>query len=221
MSARAILDRIQSLAAIEALDPAAYAAAIEAPPATTIAELVARDAMLVAALGAIDETTTRIMRIGLEHALAADHALAAPTRKVFAATVVNYEHALELLSSRVRDLAARGGARDPEDTAQLVTAAARRTLDLRAALRGPVLALVRDLALAAIADADRRARDRELPDAQRLQWSAARRDLETIAEDPTRILAAAMPARLAAWPAQLDEPAPKPEPTLAELIELD
>jgi hypothetical protein len=30
-----------------------------------------------------------------------------------------------------------------------------------------------------------------------------------------------MAARLAAWPAQLDEPAPKPEPTLAELIEID
>lgn len=223
MTARAILDRVQSLAAIDALaaDPGAYAAALERPPASTIADLAARDAALTAALYAIDELASRVMRIALDHALADDASLAAPTRKVFTSTIASYEGALDTLASRARDLAARGGSRDPDATAALVVGAARRALDLRAAVRGPVLALVRELATRSIPDADRHARDRDRTDAERLQWSAARRDLETIADEPARILAAPMPARLAAWPAQLDEPAPKPEPTLAELIELD
>jgi hypothetical protein len=223
MTARSILDRLQSLAAIDAFaaEPGAYAAALDLPPATSLAELAARDATLVTALQVIDETTTRVMRIVLEHALATDSSLAAPTRKVFTATVLNYEHTLDVLATRARDQAARGGAHDPDATAAIVVEAARRALDLRAAVRAPVLAVVRDLATAAFPDADRHARDRDLADAVRLQWSAARRDLETIADEPARILAAPMAARLAAWPAQLDEPAPKPEPTLAELIELD
>jgi hypothetical protein len=48
-----------------------------------------------------------------------------------------------------------------------------------------------------------------------------RRDLEAIAHQPEAISAAPMATRAAAWPAQLDEPEPIPEPTLAELIELD
>jgi hypothetical protein len=223
MTARTLLDRVQSLAAADALaaKPGAYAAALELPAATTLAELAARDAELVAALYAIDEVTSRVMRIGLDHALVADTSLAPPTRKVFAATIVNYEHTLDVLATRARDLAARGGAPEPDAVGALVVAAARRALDVRAAIREPVLARVRELATAAIPDADRRARDRDLADAQRLQWSAVRRDLETIVGDPACILAAPMAARLAAWPAQLDEPAPKPEPTLAELIEID
>jgi hypothetical protein len=102
-----------------------------------------------------------------------------------------------------------------------VVDAARATLALREALRGEVLALIRERATAAIPDADRCARDRHLGEAQRKRWSAARRDLEVIAGDPTRILAAPMAARLAAWPEQLDEPAPEPEVSFADMIELD
>jgi len=87
--------------------------------------------------------------------------------------------------------------------------------------RPGLLSAIRELATAAIPAADQRARDRDLDDVQRKRWSAARRDLEAIADEPERILAAPFATRIAAWPEQLDEPAPKPEPTLAELIELD
>jgi hypothetical protein len=48
-----------------------------------------------------------------------------------------------------------------------------------------------------------------------------RRELEAVAADPDRVAGAAMPARLAAHPAQLDEPEPGAEVTLADLPELD
>ena len=161
------------------------------------------------------------MRIRLEHALAGDASIAAPTRRVFVQTVVNYAGNLELLATRARDVADRGGSRDPDATAALVADAARTSLALRDATRQPILVLVRDLATAAVPDADARARDTQLADAERKRWSAARRDLEVLAAEPARITAAPFAQRLAAWPEQLDEPAPKPEPTLAELIELD
>ncbi|MBV8761433.1 MAG: hypothetical protein JO257_29320 [Deltaproteobacteria bacterium] len=161
------------------------------------------------------------MRIRLERALAADASIAAPTRRVFVQTVLNYAGNLELLADRARDVAARGGSRDPTGTAALVTDCAAAALALRDATRTPVLALVRDLATTAIADADARARDPQLPEAERKRWSAARRDLEVLAAEPARITAAPFAQRLAAWPEQLDEPPAKPEPTLAELIELD
>ena len=216
----ATLDRVQSATSIEALEaePACYAdeLARELP-----AELEARDAVLAQALRHVDDTATRIMRILLDHALAHDSSLAAPTRKVFTSTIVSYAGRLDVLEARVRDLAARGGARDPDAVAGAVSGAARRTLALRDAVREPVLVLIRERATAAIPDADRHARDRKLADAERKRWSAVRRDLEAIAEQPERVLAAPFAARVAAWPEQIDEPDPEKEPTLAELIELD
>jgi hypothetical protein len=212
------LDHVQSLAAIDALVPDTYAAEVAA---ALPADVEACDAALAAALAHIDATAARIMRIRLDHALAADTSIAPPTRKVFAQTVVAYVNDLDLLARRALDVAARGGARDPAAAAQLVVDAARATLALREALRGPVLALVRARAAAAAADADRRARDRTLDEPQRRRWSAVRRELEAVAADAARVTTAPFAVRVASWPAQLDEPAPEPEPTLAELIELD
>ena len=222
-SARSVLDRVQSLAAIEALeaDPGQYATQLAIPAATTLAELEARDALLAGALREVDEVIARVMRIRLDHALASDTSIAAPTRRVFASTVASYATSLPLLAERVRDIAARGRAADPDAIAEAVVAAARTSLLLRDAVRAGVLFAIRELATAAIPAADQRARDRDLDDVQRKRWSAVRRDLEAIADEPERILAAPFATRIAAWPEQLDEPAPKPEPTLAELIELD
>jgi hypothetical protein len=55
----------------------------------------------------------------------------------------------------------------------------------------------------------------------RRRWSAVRRDLEAVALAPERVLAAAMAARVAELPEQLDEPAPGPELTFADFLELD
>jgi hypothetical protein len=221
--AQHLLDQAQSLAAIDALDPAAHASelAAELAPAGTLADLEARDARLAAAVASIEAAITRVMRIRLDHALAADTSIAAPTRRVFAQTISSYAGRLELLEQRARDVAANGGARDPDAIAVLVTDAAAASLALREALHAGVLGLIRGLATASIPDADRCARDRTRSDAERKRWSAARRELEALVADPTRIASAAWAARVQAFPEQLDEPAPEPEPSLADLIELD
>ena len=219
-SARNVLDQVHSLARIAELeaDPDRFARelAAEVP-----AELEPRDIELAAALGHIDTTVARIMRIRLDDALASDTSIGPPTRNVFALTIVGYANDLGLLARRARDVAERGRAADPDRIAELVIDAARSTLALRDALRSGVLALIRDLATAAIPEADRQARDRKLDDKPRMRWSAIRRDLEAIAANPEHVRSAPLPSRLAALPAQLDEPDPEREPTLAELIELD
>jgi len=223
VSARRVLDQISSLAHLEAFDPPRYAEqlAAEVPAAETLAELEARDAALADALAQIDAMIARAMRMRLDHALAADTSIGPPTRKVFATTIARYAGDLGLLAQRARDVAARGGAADPDAVADTVAGAARAVLDLRVATRAGVLALIRDLAAASIPGADRRARDRSLDEPTRRRWSAARRELEALAADPARITAAPMSARLATFPDQLDEPAPEREVTFADMIELD
>jgi hypothetical protein len=224
-AAQDVLDHVYSLAGVVALEaePMVYAErlAAEVPGAATLPELEARDAFLVRALGQIDAMLVRAMKLRLEHALAADRSIAAPTRSVFAHTIVSYAGRLSALEDRARDVAARGGAADPGRVADSVIAAARSVLGLREALRAGVLAVIRDLAQASIPDADRQARDRNLDERLRRRWSAARRDLEAVAVDPEHMLAAPMAARMGALPEQLDEPAPGPEVTFADFLELD
>ena len=165
-AAQHVLDQIHSLARIEAIEaePGSYAdrLAAELPAAATLSELEARDAALASALHQIDAMIARAMRIRLEHLLAADTSIGAPTRSVFSSTIVGYAGKLPLLTQRARDVAARGRAADPDQTAELVLDAARSVLGLREAVRGGVLALIRALAEPAIPQADRQARDRHL-----------------------------------------------------------
>src|SRR5215510_14388943 len=180
-AAQHLLDQVQSLARIEALEaePAAYAEhlAREVGGAAALEELEkldARDARLADALAQLDTMIERVARIRFEHALAGDTAISGPTRKVFATTIVGYSGRIELLEARARDVAARGGAADPAGVAERVAEVARATLALREAVRAGVLALIRDLAATAAPIADRHARDRALDEATRRRWSAAR-----------------------------------------------
>jgi len=224
-SARDALDRVHSLAHLEAFeaDPGVVAArlAAEVPSATTIPELEARDALLADTLAQVDTMIARAMRLRLDHGLAADSSIAAPTRNVFALTIVSYLNRLSLLEDRARDIAARGRSPDPERIATIVVDAARRALELRDVVRGGVLEVIGQLALATVPEADQRARDRKRPDLERKRWSAARRDLEAVAIEPERVLSAPLSARLVALPVELDEPPAEPEPTFKELLELD
>jgi hypothetical protein len=224
-AARHLLDEIQSIARIEALErePGGYAARLagELGGGATLAELAARDAMLRDALAQLDAMIERVARIRLDHALALDPSIAGPTRKVFAATVVGYAGRLELLAARARDVAARGGAPDPDRVAAVVGDQAGAALALRAAVRAGVLALASEAAAAAAPAADRHARDRTLDAATRRRWSAMRRELEATIAAPDRLASAALATRLAAWREQLDEPDAEREPGLADMIELD
>ncbi len=223
MTANRVLDQVQSLAHVEALAPADYARQLagELAAVETREDIAARDDLLRGAISRIDATAARIMRIRLEHALADDTAIAAPTRKVFAQTVGDYAGRLDVLESRARDVAARNGATDPGDIADRVVRAAEATLAVRAELYGGVLALVARLAAAEVPMADAKARDRRDAEAPRRLWSAVRRELEAIAARPERILGAEFAIRLASWESLLDEPEPETEPALADLIELD
>ncbi|HEX7940641.1 MAG TPA: hypothetical protein VF488_02500, partial [Gemmatimonadaceae bacterium] len=140
---------------------------------------------------------------------------------VFASTITGYAGRMSLLEQRARDVAVRGRAADPDLVAESVVETGRAVLALRDALRAGVLALIRDLARAAVSEADRRARDRRLDEPERRRWSAARRDLEAVAAEPERVLTAPMAARLGALPDQLDEPELDREVTFADLLELD
>jgi hypothetical protein len=220
-----VLDQVQSLPRIAALeaDSRAYAERLaqELANAESRSELAARDDRLRDALARIDGMTERVMRIRLDHVLADDTTIGIPTRKVFASTIVNYESKLDVLEARASDVARRGGALDPSRVAGSVVEAASAALALRTAIRTDVLALISKLATASVPFADRNARDRQLDDVTRRAWSALRRELEAVAAQPERVAEAALVARLATWPEQVDEPDPANEATFADMIELD
>ncbi|HEY4239546.1 MAG TPA: hypothetical protein VGM88_07005 [Kofleriaceae bacterium] len=224
MRSQHLLDRVQSpqqaAELAEAPHAVADALAEELAPATTRDDLAARDAQLGAALAGIDALAERVARVRLEHALAHEPSIAAPTRRVFASTVIRYEHALDTLASRAHDVAERGGARDPSAVAAIVVDECTFALSLRRSVREGVVALIAKLAAASVAAADAAARDRKLDDVARKAWSALRRELEATAADPERVRAP-IATRLASWPEQLDEPDPAAEPKLADLLELD
>ena len=202
------LDQVYSLAQLERFAPAEYLAELAMPAATTLAELAARDAAFVAELAAIDAMVTRVMKLRLERV----DALAPPTRNVFATTIVQYARTLDVLQQRVHGIAPAAVA--------AVMAAASEVLDLRAVLRSGLLDLVRTCSAADVELADARARDRKLDDAARKQWSRARRDLEALVLDPSGIVTPTA-QRLALYPEQLDDAPAGPEPTFADMIELD
>jgi len=224
-TAQSFLDRVHSLAQLETVEaePGRYAELLagDLGAAVTLGDLEARDAALAVALGNLDAMFVRAMRIRLDHALASDSSIGTPTRNVFAATIVGYEHDLPLLAQRAHDIALRGRAPDPDHVADLVVAQGRAVLALRAAVRANVLVLIRELATAMIPDADRNARDTKRGEPERKRWSAARRELEAVAADPERVVAAPLAIRLTAFPDLLDEPEPVPEPTFKDLLELD
>ncbi|MEP6864514.1 MAG: hypothetical protein ABJE66_28085 [Deltaproteobacteria bacterium] len=202
------LDQVYSLAQLERFDPAEYLAQLAFGSATTLEELASRDTAFVAELAAIDAMIARAMKLRLELV----DALAPPTRNVFATTIIQYARQLDVLQQRVYSVAPAA--------VPAVMAAAQELLDLRAALRAGVLELVRTHAAADVALADSHARDRKLEDGPRKQWSRARRDLEALALDPTGITTPTT-QRHAAYPEQIDDAAAGPEPTFADMIELD
>lgn len=218
-----MLDSIHSLATLEAMTPASYTESVVAatPPAVTLAEHEARDAYLASALAKIDDALPRFMKLRLDRALADDVSLGAPTRKVFAQTIASYADNLGSLADRVRDLAARGRAPDPDGVTTAVLDAARATLADRDALRAGVLVHIAGLATTGIAQADHQARDTTLSEAQRKKWSAVRRDCEVLAQEPAKLLAAPWSTRIASWPEQLDDPPAAPDVHPSDLIELD
>jgi hypothetical protein len=214
-----VLDGVYSLAQLDAIEPDAIIGELRAEAADA-SDVESLETSVRETVAALDAMCTRAMKVLLEHALAMEPSIAQPTRNVFASTVVAYAGRTSLLRERARDVAARGGAREPEAAAERVVEAAERVLGLRCAIIDGVLAVVAERARSLVTETDAKARDRREPEAVRKRASALRRELEAIASEPARI---AMPLaeRLAAWPEQIDEPDPSTEPSWADMIELD
>ena len=148
MTWKQTLDRAHSLAQLDALaaEPGVVASELAAdlPPATSLTDLAARDALFAEVLAQIDAVAVRAMKLGLDHELAADTSIGPPTRNVFAQTIVAYATNLPLLAERARDVASRGRAAAPEQVAERVVGVARSVLALRDALRAGISPLHRD-----------------------------------------------------------------------------
>jgi hypothetical protein len=214
-------DQIYTLAQLDAFEPAAYLEQLSIPDTATLDELHAQDTTWLAALASIDAFAARAMKLRLDRALANEPSVPAITRNVFSTTIIQYDQRLDLLAERVFKTAANGGCREPRDVVDLVVDVARDVLALRSTLRTGLLARVRATAAAHVAVADQHARDRSLDDAVRKQWSRARRELEALAANPDAIFAGSFATRMAAHAEQMDEAPAGPEPSFADLIELD
>jgi hypothetical protein len=223
MSSRQVLDRAITLAQIDALDIGAFVDAVrgELAPGHALADLEATDDRLRDAIDAIDGFAAKAMKVRLEHVDAATHALPPPFRRVIATTIASYAKDTGILHERVAATAARLDPRGAGAVADAVVDAARAVLDQRARLIDGVLRLARDLAAAALPDVAKAARDRHRDDAERMKWSAARRDLEVIVDRPGFIATGRFADRVKVLEPLLDEPEAEPELTREQLIELD
>ncbi len=224
-STQHLLDEVQGLAPLDgfAVDHflGQLADELAADDAATLAGLEARDGRLRAALAAIDAFASKSMRIRLDHVLAADTSVAGRFRTYLATTIIDYDGDLGLLRQRVAAAAARVDPRGAADLAATVADAAGQVLAVRAELRRGVLALARDLAAASVVAAQHAARDHGRDDAERLRWSAARRDLERVVERPEHLAEHDWAARLRALPRVDETPEEAPALTRGELLELD
>src|SRR5262245_42330585 len=91
-AARRLLDEVQGLAQLDALDAEGFAARLdETGEAATLAELEARPDELAAVLPAIDAFAGRAMRLRLGPALASDTTLAPQFRTYLASMVTAYD----------------------------------------------------------------------------------------------------------------------------------
>src|SRR5215470_15216760 len=228
MSALRILDEIQSLAQLDAFDPASFLAALSdaaRPAAAKLADVGGELDGARGLLAEIDRFIQKAMRIRLNHL---SDPLPQQLRTLLYTTIAGYERDPALLRDRV---AAALGRTNPSTAAALtreVCDAAERVLALRAALRRGVLELAQRSAAAWLPAARRAARDRTQADDQRESWSRARVDLEQIAARGETIEAGSFADRLkqivpppAEEPASPDEPEVDPTSKRFSLLELD
>ncbi len=226
MSGPRILDEIQSLAQLDAFDPASFFAAANdaAPPAgARIADVGGELDGARGLLAEVDRFTQKAMRIRLNHL---SDPLPPQLRTLLYSTIISYENDAALLRDRV---AAMLGRIDPRVAAALtreVCDAAARVLELRAALRRGVLERARRHAAAWLPAARKAARDRTQADEERENWGRARVDLEQIAARAETIEAGSFAERLKKIepPVQTnDEPPEEDDPTSKRfsLLELD
>lgn len=204
-----MLDQVQHVAQLERFDVAAFAAAAreELPAAgSTLDELGAQLDALRGLVMEVDRFTQKQLRLRLTATLALPRQLHA----LLHTTVIAYEGRLALLRERV------GGALGADVDRVMDMAAA--ALEVRAALRHELAALLPELAARWAPVVRRAIRDRSLADEIRARWKRAEVDLAT----PTlaNLEAAPFAERLERIPTP-DDPPDDERPHRFELIELD
>jgi hypothetical protein len=218
--ARRLLDEVQHQNQLDALEPARFAAALEAetpPTGTTLAQLAAGLDGGRGLLEEIDRFTEKAMRIRL-HQL--DAPVPAQLRTLVATTLVGYAADPARLRGRLADILARVDRAAAAATTERIMEAAERTLATRQALRDAVTALAARMAAAWLPVARRAASDRTQADDERERWARARVDLEQVAGRGAVVETAGHEERLG----QIAAPADEPEDPIAKrfsLLEFD
>lgn len=202
-----LLDQVQHLRELEALDPERFLAALASDLSTrdeTLQTLGALLDRLRQALGAVEEFTRKAMGIRMTHVLASAP-VTRQLRTLLSSTVTSYADDLPLLRRRL------SGSVD-EGLLNEILAAAESILALRQALRTGILRYAQQLATAQTAWVKRAARDRTLPDPERRRLRQAGADLEQVAARPERLLTAGFEDRLKSIQPPDEEPEVEPEP---------
>jgi len=224
-TAQQLLDEVQSLTQLERFRVEAFLDQLRGEIAggdvATLEALEERDQRMRGVLAAIDAFASKCMRIRLAHVLATDTSLGPPFRTYLASTVTSHDGDLDLLRQRVIAAAARADPAGASNTATSVVDAARHVLAARSELREALFTLTRELAAVSIPVAQRAARDPSSSDVIRLRWTAARRDLELLADRPERLAEASFADRRKALPPIEEAPEQALVLTRGELLELD
>ena len=217
-----MLDDVQRLPELEALDAARFAEALaadladEAAPAT-VAAVGAELDRLRDALAAIDRFTSKAMRIHLLHGLA--HLPVPPQlHTLLVTTIVSYADDTRRLRQRLRATIGRSDERAAEEIAGIAGEAADRVLGQRRSLRAGVLTLAQSIAKTRATLARATLQDRSLDDKSRRGWRQALADLDLLVESSARLDENTHAQRLAALPEPEPE-APREDPVLNSRFE--
>jgi hypothetical protein len=214
------LDEVQHLHELERFDATRFLDALERELGDgdeTLQRLAAQLDGLHQALQRIEQFTVKAMAIRLTHLLSREP-VPPQLRTLLSTTVANYADDLKLLRQRF-------GRSVSAPSLEAIVQAAAQVLDTRQRLRIGALTLGQRIAAAQGAWLDKAARDRSLPDAERLRLRLARLDLRELIARPERLEANRFEARMKTLPPPEEEI--EVEPPEAEkvsrfaLLELD
>jgi hypothetical protein len=212
-----MLDEVQTLAQLEAFDPERFLQ-LELAPVATPSELGAVLDELRRLLDAVDRFAQKAMAIRL-NLLGADP-IPREFRLLLKTTVIKYHGQVELLRGRVMAAMARVDQQQAAEVTGRVMDAAERVLELHGRLRGGLLQKAAAVAAAEAPAAEKRGRDRTLP--ERGEWRKAAIDLRQIAADPRHLETASFAERMKKIPTPEEEPETESqEEKRFSLIEID
>ena len=212
-----MLDQVQHLRELDGLDAARFHQSLAADLGAgdqTLQTLGAQLDALRQALDAIEQFARKAMGIRLTHVLSTAP-VTAQFRTLLSSTVTTYAGDTALLRRRL-------GGSLPESTLDEVIDAAERVLAMRQALRKGVLEMTRSVAGAQAPWVQKAARDRSLPDPERVRLRKTRTELDLLLATPGRLATGGFEERLKECAMAEEEPMPEaPQDSRFSLLEID